>query len=187
MLTHRRLQMPALVAGLLLLAATSALAYPSLFTQRCASCHSNDTPTCDGCHHHGPSGLSASANAAIYAPGDPVDVTLNGGSQYGWIRAILYDQSDLVLAMATGPTGTGDDSEAGAVTFPVLLNASAPDAEGDYTWEAAWFGGATSGGGSHLEVRRPVSIHVEATTTGVPEGPTSNVRDSTWSNLKSLY
>ena len=184
--SYRR-ALPVLLAALLLLTATSAFAYSTYFSQRCASCHSNDTATCDGCHHHGPSGLKATANAAVYAPGDPVGVTLNGGSQHGWIRAILYDQNNLVVSLATGPTGQGDDGQAGAVVFPVQLTASAPDSDGDYTWQAAWWGGAVSGGGSHLEVRRPVTIHVEGTTTGVPDEPTGYVFDPTWSRIKSLY
>ncbi len=158
--------------------AGSAFAYPSYFTNRCASCHSDDTPTCNGCHQHR-GNVQASLDAASYLPGAPVSVTLTGGAEEGWIRGILYDHNDVVVALATGPTGTGDDGGASAVEFPVGLQASAPASAGDYAWEAAWFGGATAGGGAHEERRRPLTVHVEGVNTAVAGG--------SWSAIKRLY
>jgi hypothetical protein len=155
-----------LVAMLLTLAVTVG-AYPSLFDARCSGCHSDDNATCNGCHFHRGS-LNAVAGADAYAPGDPLSVTLTGGSQSGWIRALLYDEAGLVQALVAGPSGTGDDGAGDPVTFPVVLEATAPLATGDYTWEAAWFGGNTSGSG-HSEVRTPVTILVDDTNTSIPE------------------
>ena len=167
-----------LLAALAIFAlAAPVSAYPTFFDQRCASCHSNDTATCNGCHHHGPSGLSAAADASSYSPGAPVTVTLSGGSQHGWVRGILYDENDVVMALASGPTGTGDDSQGGAVTLPVQLSAAAPITAGAHAWQAAWFGAENAGGGAHSEVRRSVTINVEATP----------VDDTNWSNIRSLY
>ncbi|MBK8231520.1 MAG: hypothetical protein IPK72_13255 [Candidatus Eisenbacteria bacterium] len=52
-----------------------------------------------------------------YQPGEAVVVTLTGGSQSGWIRGLLYDAQNTELDRKSGPTGTGDDSQGGAVTF----------------------------------------------------------------------
>lgn len=172
-----------LLAILMLVAfATTAAAYPSLFTSRCASCHSDDTPTCNGCHEHRGT-LGATANSGAYAPGDPLTVTLTGGHEYGWIRAILYDDANMVQAIASGPTGTGDDGGTGDVVFPATLNATAPAAAGTYVWQAAWFGGNTNGIG-HLESRRNVTIFVDDTNTSIPELPDGN---NNWSSIKALY
>ena len=177
----------AILAALACMLASSAGAFPSYFTNRCSSCHSNDTPTCNGCHNHR-GNLGASANAGIYAPGDPVTVTLTGGTEGGWIRGILYDQDDAVIDMASGPTNTGDDSQGNPVTFPVALQGTAPQQAGDYIWEAAWFGGQTAGGGAHLEIRRAVTIHVEIIPTGVPDESAGGEKPlTTWSALRALY
>jgi len=170
------------LATILLFAAGSVLAYPSLFTSRCVSCHSDDSVTCDGCHNHR-GNLNALADQATYLPGESVGITLNGGDEGGWIRARLYDENDLLVDLATGPTGTGDDGGAGDVTFPVSLAGVAPIAPGTYVWEAAWFGSNNSGSG-HLEVRDAVTIVVESDGTGVPE---SEWGFSSWQDLKALY
>jgi len=173
-------------ASLLVLTALAGMAHaePSFFTNRCASCHSNDTPTCNGCHEHR-GNVQAHLNAAYYAPGDPLTVILTGGQEHGWIRGILYDHNDVVVALATGPTGTGDDGGTGDIVFPVSLEATAPTAAGDYIWEAAWFGGVSAGGGAHVELRRPVTVHVEI-ITGVPELP-FDPEGGSWSTIKALY
>ena len=140
-------------------------AEPSFFTGDCASCHSNDTPTCNGCHRHR-STLHATADQPTYTPGDPVTVTLTGGSEHGWIRGLLYDQNGLQVDIKTGPTNTGDDGQGSPVTFPVTLQAPAPGTPGDYTWQAAWYG--NNNGAGHEETRTPVTIHV-VTGTAVPD------------------
>ncbi len=162
--------------------ALSAFAYPSLFDERCLSCHSDDSPTCDGCHEHR-GALVTNADQDSYLPGEDLSVILNGGEMYGWIRARLYDENDLLVDLATGPTGTGDDGGGGDVTFPVTLTGVAPTEPGTYTWEAAWFGGNVSGTG-HLEVRRNVTIVVESDGTSVPGGGSES---TSWVALKALY
>ena len=163
-----------LALGLIL--APGAHAFSSYFNNRCAACHFDDSITCDGCHHHR-GRLSASADRDEYQPGDPIVVTLDGGAKKsGWIRAILYDDQDLEVAIASGPTGTGDDSMGDAVLFPVELSAVAPEEEGDYTWTATWFG-AESDGSGHLEVGVPVQFHVTA--------PVGIANRASWGVLKA--
>jgi hypothetical protein len=170
------------IVSLTLLISSAALAYPSLFDSQCLSCHSDDTPTCNGCHEH-KGNLSASADQDSYLPGEPVGVVLSGGQQYGWIRARLYDNNDLLVYQASGPTETGDDGGSGDVVFPVSLEGTAPIEPGTYVFEAAWFGGNVSGS-SHLEARTPVTIVVESDGTGLPG---SDVESLTWKALKALY
>jgi len=159
-------------------------AFPSFWNSRCASCHSDDTISCNGCHwHRNP--LTATADQDAYAPGSTVTVTLAGGSQSGWIRGLLYDEANNELDRASGPTGTGDDGQGSPVTFPVSLQARAPYAPGPYTWEAAWFGSVNAGGGNHLESRVPVAIMVSDDSVAVPEEDQS--RASTWSRIRALY
>jgi len=165
-----------LVATALLGFSRLVSAYPSYFDDRCASCHSNDTPTCNGCHQHGPIDLSATADAESYLPGADVTITLDGGSKHGWIRGILYDENDIVVALASGPTGMGDDSQGDPVEYPVALVAAAPQSPGDHVWQAAWFGGLEDGSG-HTESRVDVLVHVEATP----------VLMSSWSLIHGLY
>jgi hypothetical protein len=166
-------------------AALAALAVPqmafarsSYFTSRCASCHTNDTQTCNGCHHH-QGGLSARCDQTSYTPGDPVTVTLSGGTQRGWIRALLYDQTNTQLDRKSGPTNMGDDGLGNPVTFPVVLKGTAPALPGDYTWAAAWFGNTGDGGSVHGEARASVVIHVVA--------PSTAVVPATWDRIKSLF
>lgn len=167
--------------AMILLSASMAWAYPSLFTNYCVSCHADDTPTCNGCHMHRGS-LSANPDQGSYLPGEDVGITFNGGSQYGWIRARLYDQNDIIVDLATGPSGTGDDGLGGAVTFPVQLQAPAPTEPGTYVWEAAWYG--NNNGGGHIERRTPVTIVVESGGTGIPDMDWEN---ASWQSIKALY
>ena len=164
--------------------AARADARPSFFASRCVSCHTNDTQTCNGCHHH-VDALSAAVNQATYQPGTAVTVTLDGGSEHGWIRAVLYDQANNVVALRSGPTGTGDDGLANPVVYPAALVATAPMQPGDYTWQAAWFGNTGNGGSVHGEVRTPVVIHVVPSTSDVDAEPP--VRRTSWDRIKSLY
>jgi hypothetical protein len=116
-----------------------------------------------------------------YQPGEAVTVTLTGGGLGGWLRGLLYDHHNIELDRATGPTGTGDDGLGNPVTYPVSLQATAPMEAGDYVWEAAWYGGNSSGTG-HLEVRAPVTIRV-VTSTAVAEG----VFPTTWGRIKATF
>ncbi len=165
-------------------AATSALAFPSRWTSRCASCHTNDTPSCNGCHHHSEGTITAVADQPVYSPGSLVTITLNGGTEHGWVRGLLYDQQQVEIDRATGPTGMGDDSLPNPVSFPVTLTAPAPAQPGTYVWRAAWFGGATNGSG-HLEEAANVTIVVEG-AVGVPdEVPGSDL--AAWGAIKALF
>ena len=162
-----------------LFVASMAFAYPSLWTSRCAGCHADDTPSCNGCHTHHDN-VTAVADQSSYAPGAPVSITINGGSEYGWIRGLLYDADGEEVDRASGPTDTGDDGLGNPVTFPVTLSAAAPSVPGTYTWQAGWYGGA-SNGGSHLEDLKSVTILVEG-ISAVPE-PAGD----TWDKVKALY
>ncbi len=161
----------------------AGLAYPSYFTNNCAGCHNNDTATCNGCHQHGPVDLTAVPDKVQYKCGEALAVTLGGGTEHGWIRAILYNQDGVEVARATGPTYTGDDTGTEIVELPVVLVATAPVGIGVYTWEAAWWGSPFDSGNRTAyphgpEVRVPVEINVV--------GP-SPVEDSTWSRIKRLF
>lgn len=169
---------------LLGLAVTRSSAEPS-FWQQCsgALCHANDTVSCNGCHMHKGS-LVATANQPTYNPGQLVTVRLNGGTEHGWIRALLYDQSNQEIDRATGPTGTGDDNLGNPVVFPVFLEAPAPSQPGDYVWRAAWFG--NQDGNAHIERTTPVTIRVVQNPADVPdEGP--SVSKGTWGRIRGLY
>ena len=179
----RRMAKGGILAAFLIIAlATLAGAEPTFWTSRgCSGCHTDDTATCNGCHMHD-GNLAAHAGAASYGPGDPVIVTLTGGSQHGWIRGILYDQNGTEIYRATGPTGTGDDGQGNQVTFPVAMQGTAPAIPGSYVWEAAWFG--NNNGSGHYELRRPVTILVEDINTGIPVSP---VDSRSWAQIKALY
>jgi hypothetical protein len=178
----------ALVACTLAVAVLAAfpvagLTHPSYFADNCAGCHSNDTATCNGCHHHGAANLTAVPDKTQYKCGETLAVTFDGGSKSGWIRAILYNQDGVEVARATGPTHMGDDSGPDPVTFPVVLIATAPVGKGVYTWQAAWWGSPYDVGNPTVsphgpEVRVPVEINVV--------GP-SPVEDSTWGRIKQLF
>ena len=179
----RALFVGTVAAAFLAVFPVASLAHPYYFTNNCAGCHSNDTATCNGCHHHGAVDLTAVPDKVQYKCGEALAVTLDGGSKTGWIRAILYNQDGVEVARATGPTHTGDDSGSDPVTFPVVLIAAAPVGIGVYTWQAAWWGSPYDTGNPTVnphgpEVRVPVEINVV--------GP-SPVEDSTWSRIKQLF
>ena len=169
-----RIRHAAFVAGALLAIALligvlvpSAGAYSGYFSNQCADCHGDDSITCNGCHAHRGT-IHATAGASTYDPGATVTVTLTGGAKWGWIRGLLYDQDGAQVDIATGPTGTGDDGLGSPVVFPITLQAPAPDAPGDYTWQAAFYGAYS--GSNHGELRTPVTIHVVDSATA-PEAP----------------
>jgi hypothetical protein len=120
-----------------------------------------------------------------YSPGDPVIVTLRGGGRGGWIRGLLYDETNTEIFRATGPTGTGDDGQPGAVTFPVQLQGTAPMQPGEYTWEAAWYGNPNDGGPMHGEERTPVTFRVTGQTAVGDQQP--GVLAKSWGWIKGLF
>jgi hypothetical protein len=173
---HRALRFHCLAAVLAALVLTvgflgDAAAYSSFFSTNCSSCHSAQGPTCNGCHHHKGT-LVAVADKASYYPGDQVSITLSGGTQTGWFRALLYDQSSVEIARAD------------YVTFPTVLVGAAPALPGDYVWNAAWYGNNDASG--HVERRAPVTIHVVQSTADAPDDR-SAVKLTTWGRLRSLF
>jgi len=127
---------------------SAVLASSSYYASRCAGCHGATPTTCNGCHHHGASGLSASANKATYAPGETITVTVNSSSRGGWWRAVVRNGStDLASTTATGTSAT--------------VTTTAPTTAGSYTWQGAWFGNDDSGG-SHVYANANFSFTVQA-------------------------
>ena len=127
-----------LLVALSLGAPDQALGISSFFGSRCAECHTDDTPTCAGCHQHRGT-VSAAADKDTYDPDESMVVMLTRtGGFSGWIRGILYDQDENIIAVASGPSGTGDDGLGNPVTFPVTFTVTAPPSEGAYTWRAAY-------------------------------------------------
>jgi hypothetical protein len=162
-----------------LYATPEALAEDTFFTSRCASCHTNDSATCNGCHAHGVwssssksvKNLRATTDQAQYRPGQTVNVTFSGGYRTGWIRAKLYNQSNQEIARITGPTGMGDDrTNSALLRFPVLMSAPAPSTPGFYTWSAAWFGSPYDQNNSNVypHVEERVSTNQFEVTTPPP-------------------
>ncbi|MBK8231064.1 MAG: hypothetical protein IT349_05575 [Candidatus Eisenbacteria bacterium] len=185
--THLRFVIACLsLALVLLMLPRVATAYPTLFSSRCASCHTDDTTTCNGCHHHR-GAVNAVPDKSSYQPGEAVVVTLTGGSQSGWIRGLLYDAQNTELDRKSGPTGTGDDSQGGAVTFPVTLNGTAPATAGSYTWRAAWYGNTANSGSAHGEVSRTFTVLVVEPPADVTDPPAPPVRRHSWGRVKALY
>jgi len=121
--------------------APNAEARDTYYGTFCAPCHGATPTTCNGCHHHGPSGNAATTNKTNYAPGEAVTVTFTGGRSSGatvgggWIRAILY-LNNVEIARSTG-TGSPPSGGSG---FPITFTTTAPTAAGTYTYQAAWFG-----------------------------------------------
>jgi hypothetical protein len=144
-------------------------AFSSFYESRCRSCHADDSQTCNGCHYHR-GYVWAQADKESYLPGHPVTVTLNGGNQSGWIRAILYDHNEVEVARSQGPDGTGDNGLGDPVVFPAALQATAPLEEGDYIWTAAWYG-SNNFGTDHIEQGVPVTITVLIDTAVDDEQP----------------
>jgi mono/diheme cytochrome c family protein len=134
-----------LTAGALALPA-SVHAMSTYYTaQGCSGCHGSSPTTCNGCHHHGGS-PSISGTQASYAPGATISVTINGGSQSGWVRGAILDASNNVLAITS------------KTPYPVTVTTTAPTTPGTYTWKGAWYGngydsGGVIGGGSATFVR----------------------------------
>ncbi len=150
----KRLNIPFAAAAALLLMlcmASSAHAYPSFFDSSCAGCHSDDTVTCAGCHFHGAHSNKDASNINVtgttdkssYSPGETVQVTVDGGWQSGWVRAILYDENGSETARSSGPGGSGSGD-----SFPIVLSAPAPAAPGSYQWSVSWYGNQYDKGGA---------------------------------------
>jgi hypothetical protein len=112
-------------------------------TQYCSACHYDDSTSCDGCHAHGVHtkvggsdiNLTAVTDKTTYAPGETVNVTIDGGNKGGWVRAVLYDENGAEAARSEGPGGTGSGEE-----FFISLTATAPATPGTYTFSASWYG-----------------------------------------------
>jgi hypothetical protein len=92
----------------------------------------------------------------------------------------------VLLARASGPTGTGDDGQPHPITFPVRFHVVAPDAPGNYTWQAAWYGNTGDGGSTHGENRVNVVIHVLQPDPADVPAPLSFLVSS-WGKLKNLF
>jgi uncharacterized protein (TIGR03382 family) len=113
----------------------------------CSACHGATPTTCNGCHHHGGS-PSISGAQPTYQPGATISITVNGGSQSGWVRGAILDANNAILATTT------------KTAYPVTVTATAPTTPGTYTWKGAWYGngydsGGVIGGGSATFVRDP--------------------------------
>jgi len=146
------------IFGILVLAAfafwaPNAAAYPSLYTgQNCAACHGSSPQTCTGCHAHGTHSRTAGSSINIiaipdkdvYAPGETVTVTLNGGSgQGGWIRAKLFDKDCSAVDCDTSVSGLDVIDVVYDTQYPVTdLTGIAPSEPGPVTWSASWYGNA---------------------------------------------
>ena len=151
---------------------TEAQAYPAYFTSNCAGCHASPVAaTCNGCHHHGPVSLKGATNKTSYAPGETVSVTISGGSQSGWVRAILYDQNNTQVAISNG----NDSGMGNSTTFPATLSAPAPTTPGTYTWKAAWFGNSYDSGNPTASAHGEVSVNTNSFTVVAPVDATAPV------------
>ena len=163
-MTGNRLISFGIVCLALALSASSALATPSRWDNNCASCHVDDTPSCDACHNHGNRGLSARTLQSSYAPGELIEVELSGGREGGWVRTVLYGPSDLEVDRTGGPTGTGNDGSF-ELELPTLLYTEAPSAPGTYTLNAAYHG--NDDGAGHAEARIPLQVNIIGTASPV--------------------
>lgn len=167
---------------LLCLAPSTVVALEELWESLCSTCHSDDRPTCAGCHNHGLI-LDATPHKSLYRPGELVRIQFRGGNKYGWLRALLYDESGNELFRATGPTESGDDARglavADSVTFPVELVGVAPSEPGEHAWRAAYFGILHMQNVTHGEDWVEVPIHV-ALPDSIGEAPT-------WGRVKRYY
>jgi HYDIN/CFA65/VesB family protein len=130
-------------------------------TGGCVNCHgvAAGSTSCIGCHamgvHSSPVpgsagnqtlNLVARTNRSVYLPGEPVPVTISGGSYgRGWAEISLYDEnmtklaeadSTLVLPDATAPCCQVTWGEG----YPITLTGLASSVEGTYTWNAGWYG-----------------------------------------------
>ena len=171
------------------IAMPDAFAHPSYYANWCQGCHGGSTSspspsngaTCMGCHHHGGSNFTATADRLEYAPGDTVIVTLelnpNRIDRGGWIRAELFDKAapsnnDASIYTASNPCpNCPPDSGVGGVDgitteYPATLIANAPSAPGTYTWSAAWFG--NNDGSGHQREYTQFTFSVVAQDTNTP-------------------
>ena len=95
------------------------------------------------CHAHGVHSTSAkndinvtgTTDKGTYAPGEIVNVTVDGGYRPTAARAILYDDNGVLLDISTGGSPPINAAE-----WPVVLGAPAPATPGTYTWVVAWYG-----------------------------------------------
>jgi hypothetical protein len=138
-----------------------AQAYSGYYASNCGGCHAAaTTTTCNGCHHHGPASLKGTTDKTSYAPGETVSVTISGGSQSGWVRAILYDQNNTQVAISSGnASGMGHST-----TFPAVLNAPAPTAANTYTWKVAWYGNSYDSSSPTASAHGEVSVSTNSFT-----------------------
>lgn len=159
-------------------------AIPELYDQLCLACHVDDTPTCAGCHSHS-SEVRPRTDRQAYYPGEEVLVTLEGPTQPGWIRGLLYDDLGREIARVTGPTGTGDDGTGPALEDSVIVSlrliASAPREPGTYIWRAAFFGIMNFQQGTHDENWESLILRV------IPPDSTASPIESTWGRIKRIY
>lgn len=162
----------AVALGLVQYAGSEAQAQSTYFTSRgCSSCHVPPvTATCNGCHYHGietAPALKGTTNKTSYTPGETVSVTISGGDRSGWVRVILYDQTNTQIAVSSGnASGMGKST-----TLPAVLSAPAPATAGTYTWKAAWYGNTANTGGTHGQV----AVNTNSFTVTAPvdtTGPT---------------
>ena len=151
---------PSFAIGLALILAFAGAPHPaaalsSFYAAQCAGCHGATPSTCNGCHAHGTHASNAFTGINItgttgktsYAPGETVTVTMNGGWQSGWIRAYLYDENMVQLAVSTGPNGVG-----GGAGYPIVFSVPAP-APGSHTWNVAWYGNQVDRSGATFGAR----------------------------------
>jgi hypothetical protein len=139
--------------GMLAPMTEEAYAFPSLYDSNCLACHSDDPQTCAGCHAHGTHSsdakndidVTATTDKTTYAPGETVSVSITGGYRAGWVRAILYDESGVEVARASGACDNPSLADHGCgngPTFPgpIILNGTAPSTPGTYTFTGSWYG-----------------------------------------------
>jgi len=133
--------------------APKADAFSGYYTEKsCSGCHGSTVQTCNGCHAHGthskPGGstinIRATPDKDVYAPGETVTVTLDGGSsQGGWIRAKLFDQDCSAVDCDTSVSGDDVIDVVYQARYPVTnLTGIAPSEAGQVTWSASWYGNA---------------------------------------------
>lgn len=138
------------LARLLVALAAAALAAPATahqtyYASSCSKCHGTTVETCNGCHAHGTHGdtlkngidVAGTLDAASYAPGATVTVTITGGYRTGWVRTLLLGADLTELARGGCPSTMGGCTTAG---YPVTLTAPAPTEPGTYAWSVAWYG-----------------------------------------------
>jgi hypothetical protein len=141
--------------------ATSAPApHSTYYNDRCASCHTDDDATCNGCHKHGNRSLTATPDKSSYAPGELMNISFSGGSKTGWIRGMLVDHNNTEVDRKTGPTFTGNDGGT-LVKFPLAFNAYAPGKAGTYNYIAQYYG--NNDGNGHGAIDVPFTINVGST------------------------